>query len=149
MINCFDPSARSDVHRSGARDQVIDWWDYHDEGVLGEEAVAEPGDGAEGEAEGEADGQELDALGLHHLDDDAERRHEHGHGEGQAHAAEELDTEVLADAEEGDADDEPERPDVHEEEVGQGPQPRPPGRVHEVEDDVGELHAAPEGVDGQ
>ena len=122
---------------------------YHDEGVLGEEAIAEPSDGAEGEAEGEADGQELDALGLDHLDDDAERRDEDGHGEGEADAAEELDAVGLADDEEGDDDDERERRHVEQEEVGQRPEPRLPGRVRQVEDDVGRLHAAAEGVDGQ
>jgi hypothetical protein len=122
---------------------------YHDKGVLGEEAVAEPGDGAEREAEGEADGQELDALGLDHLDDDAERRDEDGHGEGEADAAEELDAVGLADGEERDGDDEREGRHVQQEEVGQSPQARPPRRVRQVEDYVGRLHAAAEGVDGQ
>ena len=61
MIHVDRSHRSADRCSSGARSS-----DYHDEGVLGEEAVAEPGDGAEGEAEGEADGQELHALGLHY-----------------------------------------------------------------------------------
>jgi hypothetical protein len=122
---------------------------YHDERVLDEEAVAEPCDGAEGEAEGQADGQELHALGLHHLHDDAERRHEDGHGEGQADAAEEPDAVGRADELQRGEDDERERRHVQQQEVGHGPHPGLPGRVHQVEDDVGGLHAAAEGVDGQ
>jgi hypothetical protein len=122
---------------------------YHDVWVIGEEPVAEPRDGAEGEAEGQADGQELHALRLHHLHDDAERRHEDGHGEGQAYAAQELDAVRRRDELQRGEHDERERRHVQQQEVGDGPDPGLPGRVHEVEDDVGRLDAAAEGVDGE
>jgi len=40
---------------------------YSDKQIFQEEAVEEPGDGADGQEEGEPEGHELDALGPNHL----------------------------------------------------------------------------------
>ena len=40
---------------------------YSDKQIFQEEAVEEPGDGADGQEEGEPEGHELDALGPDHL----------------------------------------------------------------------------------
>nr|ACN33750.1 unknown [Zea mays] len=120
-----------------------------DVGVLGEEAVQEPGDGAEGEEEGEGEGHELGTLRPDHNEDDAQGGDEDGHGEGEADAAEHPDAVRLRDEHDGDDGDEREGGHVEEEEGGERPQPGAPRRVDEVEEDVGGLHHAPEGVDGQ
>ena len=154
---------------------------YRDVGVLGEEAVQEPCDGAEGEEEGEGEGHELGTLGPDHnklqtvqqqhpinshVDfnsqaaadrwrrdahayDDAEGRDEDGHGEGEADAAEHFYAVRLRDEHDDDDDDERQGGHVEEEEEGERPEPGGPGRVDEVEQDVGGLHHAAEGVDGQ
>jgi hypothetical protein len=81
--------------------------------------------------------------------DDAQGGDEDGHGEGEADAAEHPDAVRLRDEHDGDDGDEREGGHVEEEEGGERPQPGAPRRVDEVEEDVGGLHHAPEGVDGE